>query len=289
MGSVIDPHKLPVVDLSGFDAGDRSWRQRVAAQVDQASCSFGSSQIVGHGVESSLMETLAELNSKLFGQGFPGDEISFGPATARARGRGRARQVGRSRQNVLAFPELPGLNEAVEDYLTAMTGLGHKLMTTFARGLGLQDSYFVDHYTGNPDTLLRVITHSSSAARKPTRAPRSRRPAAGELLTLVRPDDAGGLELWFPYQRLEVDAVPGALVCHVGPALERMSCGRYPATRHHLRSTSSSLQLSLVFSFDPGVALVPEPICEAADLPGTGRFVPEQANTIRSAVRSGSV
>jgi len=37
-----------------------------------------------------------------------------------------------------------------------MTGLGHKLMTAMARGLHLEDSFFVDRYSGNPVTSLRI-------------------------------------------------------------------------------------------------------------------------------------
>lgn len=244
MGSFIDTH-LPVIDLSRFDAGD-PWREQVAAQVERASSRFGSFLIVAHGVDSSLMETLADLNGKLFAQGAH-DEISFGSNSARAQSvarpaRGRAHNL---------FPELPGLREAVQEYLTALTGLGHKLMITFARGLGLQDSYFVDRYTGNPDTLLRVIAHSPGATKRLGAVPGSREPMAGELLSLVKPDAAGGLEVWYEDRRVEVPSVPGALVCQVGPALERLSGGRYVAARHALRSTSPGLQLSLVFSFDP--------------------------------------
>jgi polar amino acid transport system ATP-binding protein len=235
---------LPVIDLSRFDAGD-PWREGVAEQVDWASSRFGAFLIVGHGVESSLMETLAELNGKLFAQDAQaGRQISVGSNSARARSAaGRTR---RRSHNV--FPDLPGLREAVQDYLTALTGLGHKLMTTFARGLGLQDSYFVDRYTGNPDTLLRAIVHSPRA----TRRLGGTGPAAGELLMLVRPDESGGLALLSGGRRLEVQPEPGALVCQVGSGLVRLSGGRYLAARHSLRSTSARRQLSLVFSFDPG-------------------------------------
>jgi isopenicillin N synthase-like dioxygenase len=194
------------------------------------------------------METLAELNGKLFAQGAQtGREFSFGSNSARARS-----AAGRS-HNV--FPDLPGLREAVQDYLTALTGLGHKLMTTFARGLGLQDSYFVDRYTGNPDTLLRVIAHAPRA----TRRLGGTGPEAGELLTLVRPDEAGGLCVLYGGHRLEVKPEPGALLCEVGPGLMRVSGGRYLAAQHSLRSTLARRQFSLVFSFDPGSAELMEP------------------------------
>jgi hypothetical protein len=83
--------------------------------------------------------------------------------------------------------------------------------------------------------------------------------------------------------------------------LERLSGGRYPAARHGLRSTVERMQLSLVFSFDPGEAHVPArltrsfpvesmPVAlaeeedEALEL-----LMPERLTALKSGVRSGPV
>jgi isopenicillin N synthase-like dioxygenase len=241
----LDHYRLPVIDLSRFEAGD-PWRQQVAAQVDRASCRFGSFQIVGHGVDGLLMETLAELNGKLFAvRAQAGDEITFGSAASRLGRAACGRPALWSAQNA---HQLPGLREAVQEYLTLLTGLGHRLMTLFARGLSLNDGYFVDRYTGNPDTLLRVIGHSPGSVAQRTAA---RQALPGKFLTLVMPDASGGLDVWHKDRRIEVSTMPGALVCQVGPELERLSGGRYPAARHGLHCTAERTQVSLVFSFEP--------------------------------------
>jgi isopenicillin N synthase-like dioxygenase len=293
----LDPYRLPVIDLTRFDAGD-PFRHQLAAQIDRASCRFGSFQIVGHGVDTTLMETLAELNGKLFALGAQaGDEISFGSPASRAYREARARPVRWRGQN--AF-ELPGLREAVQEYLTELTGLGHRLMTLFARGLGLNDGYFVDRYTGKPDTLLRVVAHSPGATQRTAAA--LRQPVPGKFLTLVMPDGEGGLDVWHQDRRLEVSPLPGALVCHVGRTLERLSSGRYPAARHGLRSTSPRMQLSLIFSFDPDEAErsdaagasseivplqpLPTPLVDTEE-PAL-EFLPERP-AVKIAVQSGSV
>ena len=266
--SSLDHYRLPVIDLSRFEAGD-PWRQQVAAQVDRASCRFGSFQIVGHGVDGLLMETLAELNGKLFALGAQaGDEISFGSFSSRAYGTACGHPARWTAQNAY---QLPGLREAVQEYLTVVTGLGHKLMTLFARGLSLNDGYFVDRYTGNPDTLLRVVAHSPGSVAQRTAAARQGLP--GKFLTLVMPDVSGGLDVWHRDRRVEVSTIPGALVCQVGRELERLSGGRSPAARHGLHCTSERMQLSLVFSFEPGeageahaAARPTEPLVEALPL-----------------------
>ena len=45
---------------------------------------------------------------------------------------------------------MPGLREAVLDYMDALTRLGHALMEGIALSLGLEASYFADRYTADP-------------------------------------------------------------------------------------------------------------------------------------------
>ncbi len=63
MVTFIDPPRLPTIDLSLFDVGD-PWRDHVAAQVDWAASTFGLFQILGHGVDPVLIDTLLELGGK---------------------------------------------------------------------------------------------------------------------------------------------------------------------------------------------------------------------------------
>jgi isopenicillin N synthase-like dioxygenase len=56
MSSIADSPRLPVIDLSLFDAGD-PWRDHVAAQVDWAASEFGFFYIVGHGIEPGVVDS----------------------------------------------------------------------------------------------------------------------------------------------------------------------------------------------------------------------------------------
>ena len=68
MITFIDPPRLPTIDLSLFDVGD-PWRDHVAAQVDWAASTFGLFQILGHGVDPVLIDTLLELGGKYIALG----------------------------------------------------------------------------------------------------------------------------------------------------------------------------------------------------------------------------
>lgn len=230
MTAFVDPPRLPTIDLSLFDVGD-PWRDHVAAQIDWAASSFGVFQIVGHGVDPGLIDTLLELGGKY---------LSRPPRGAGERS------------------DLPGFHDTVREYTTTMTGLGHKLMAAIARGLRLDDGFFVDRYTGNPSTALRIRDY-------PVVLPGSEPPDPNEmtergLLTLVKLGESERQQVGFAGGWIDVPALPGALLCYVGPLLERLTHGHYIAAPHRLSVGSASDRPSLSFDFQPGLAAVLTPL-----------------------------
>jgi isopenicillin N synthase-like dioxygenase len=224
MISFIDPPRLPSIDLSLFDIGD-PWRDHVAAQVDWAASSFGVFQILGHGVDRGLIDALAELGSKY---------VRYGS------------------------DNLPGFHDTVREYTTTMTGLGHKLMTTMARGLHLDDSFFVDRYSGNPVTSLRIRERLVSGEESS---------ADRGLLTIVELGDTGGQQVQLDGQWLEVPEQAGALLCYVGPVLERLTQGHYVSAAHRLSLGSTADRPSISFAFEPAVEAVLTPVSGVSPRP----------------------
>ena len=215
MISFIDPPRLPTIDLSLFDIGD-PWRDHVAAQVDWAASTFGLFQILGHGVDPVLIDTLLELGGKYLAN--PRDD-------------------------------LPGFHDAVSEYATTMTGLGHKLMTAMARGLRLDDSFFVDRYSGNPMTSLRIRDYP--VAGTPMAEPHDA--ADRGLLTIVKLGETEGQQVYFDGQWVDVPALPSALLCYVGPVLERLTQGHYVSASHRLSLGDGGERPSVSFAFASAV------------------------------------
>jgi isopenicillin N synthase-like dioxygenase len=254
----LDPPRLPTIDLSLFDIGD-PWRDHVAAQVDWAASTFGLFQILGHGVDPVLIDTLLDLGGKYIA------------LEERAHGRG-AEQVA----------DLPGFHDTVGEYTTTMTGLSHKLMTAMARGLRLDDSFFVDHYSGNPVTSLRIREYPVAGREavavpalrtKLTGIPAGGVPTAGTpatstrvdaadrgLLTIVKLGESEGQQVFFDGQWIDVPAVPSALLCYVGPVLERLTQGHYVSAAHRLSLGDARSRPSLSFEFEPASDAVLAPV-----------------------------
>jgi len=224
----VEQPRLPTIDLSLFDVGD-PWRDHVAAQVDWAASTFGLFQILGHGVDPPLIDTLLELGEKYVA-------------------------LEGSRPGLGVGADLPGFHDTVREYATTMTGLGHKLMTTMARGLRLADSFFVDRYSGSPVTALRIHDY-------PVLGPvfEARQGGGRGLLTIVKLGESGGQQVRLDGQWVDIPAIPNALLCYVGPVLEQLTGGHYVSAAHRSSLADSGLRPSVSFSFEPrpGTELIP--------------------------------
>lgn len=154
------------------------------------------------------------------------------------------------------FPELPGFRETVLAWMDAMTALGHRLCEGLALGLGLPPTYFFERYTRDPLTLFRIFHYP------PTADPRW---GVGEhtdygLLTILRQDDVGGLEVKRQGEWIAAPPVPGTFVCNLGDMLDRMTGGYYRSTPHRVRAHATKERVSFPFFFDPNYFAEVHPI-----------------------------
>jgi isopenicillin N synthase-like dioxygenase len=159
------------------------------------------------------------------------------------------------------FPEIPGFRETVLEYLDALTRVGHTLMEGISLSLGLDESYFADRYTGDPLILFRIFHYPA-------------RPPAGEnetcwgvgehtdygLLTILKQDDVGGLQVKSKQGWIDAPPIPGAFVCNLGDMLDRMTRGLYRSTPHRVRSSLQHDRLSFPFFFDPNFQAEVHPV-----------------------------
>jgi isopenicillin N synthase-like dioxygenase len=152
----------------------------------------------------------------------------------------------------------PEFRAAVLDYMAALTGVGHALMEGIALSLGLAPDTFAARYTANQLVLFRIFHYPPQSAYADCSAPplSLRRWGVGEhtdygLLTILKQDDAGGLQVKSGGQWIDVPFVWGSFVCNIGDMLDRMTGGAYRSTPHRVRNASGRSRLSFPFFFDP--------------------------------------
>jgi isopenicillin N synthase-like dioxygenase len=157
------------------------------------------------------------------------------------------------------FPEsIPEFREVVLDYMDAMTGVGHTLMRGLALSLGLAETYFAERYTRDPLILFRIFNY-------PARQDESDGWGVGEhtdygVLTILRQDDTGGLQVKSRSGWIDAPPLPGTFVCNIGDMLDRMTGGLYRSTPHRVRNTGDRDRLAFPFFFDPNFNAEVKPI-----------------------------
>ena len=72
----------------------------------------------------------------------------------------------RSRSTVAnLFPARPAeLRDAVLEYMSAVTGVGHVLLRGISLALGLDEGWFDDHLTASPTVLFRIFRYPPTRA-----------------------------------------------------------------------------------------------------------------------------
>ena len=155
------------------------------------------------------------------------------------------------------FPS-PEMRAVVLEYLAAMTALGHRLVGGLSLSLGLEEKYFDRHYTKDPLILFRIFNY-------PPSRPGGMSWGVGEhtdygLLTILKQDENGGLEVRAHKQWISAPPIPGTFVCNIGDMLDRLTGGQYRSTPHRVKNVSGRTRLSFPFFFDPGFATEVKPL-----------------------------
>ena len=249
---------VPVVDIS---ADPRA----VGAELDEICRSVGFFQVIGHGVPDEVAGPAWTMAARFFDlpladklsvarpcAGYPygyipmaGESLSqsvtgsappdlkevfnAGPPAPLPR-HDAAPDGGWSYSPNLWPSALPGLEVAWTAYYAALGQLGNRLMSLFARGLGLPPGFFTPLIDESPNAL-RAINYP--ARDTPARAGQLRAGAHTDYgtLTLLRQDAVGGLEVldadggW-----TDVTPVPGAFVINLGDLMARWTNDRWRST-----------------------------------------------------------
>lgn len=265
--------QIPVIDIRPLRAGHEG-RLDVARRIGEPCREFGFFYVTGHGVEEHLQTRLEEISRRFFAQDiqtkmeitmarggrawrgyFPvGGELTSGYPDMKE-GIYFGSEIAGDHPLVKAatplhgpnlFPvNLPELRPLVLEYMTSMTQLGHSLVTAISLSLGLEESYFARHYTFDPLVLFRIFNYPPRLGS-----------GVGEhtdygLLTILRQDMSGGLQIKVRSEWVDAAPVPNSFVCNIGDMLDRITGGHYLSAPHRVQNPAAADRLSFAFFFDP--------------------------------------
>jgi isopenicillin N synthase-like dioxygenase len=281
--------RVPVIDVLPL-VNQTADRVRAGAEIGAACRQSGFFYVVGHGVDESLCQELETLSRRFFALSEPekmeiamsrggrawrgyfpvGRELTSGKPDlkeglyfgAELSADHPAVRRGTPLHGQNLFPAIPGFRESVLRYLDALSELGHALMSGISLGLGLDEHYFHQrYYRGDPLILFRVFNYPHADVAK------SREPTWGVgehtdygLLTILRQDDTGGLQVKSRSHWIDAPPIPGSFLCNIGDMLERLTRGIYRSTPHRVLNTSARDRLSFPFFFDPAFDARMQPV-----------------------------
>ena len=277
---------LPVIDLAAVPGA-------VAGGIAAACRAHGFFYVVGHDVDEQLVARLESLSHRFFalpdavksqwamplgGRAWRGwfplggeltsgkpdwkEGLYLGSELPDGHPRVKAGVPLHGRNLIPGDDVLPGFRATIFEYLRQVTQLGHRVMEALARSLELPADYFRRRYISDPLILFRIFNYPSRAVPEGVDA----RHGVGEhtdygLLTLLRQDDVGGLQVRTASGWIEAPPVPRSFVCNIGDMLDRMTGGLYRSTPHRVRlNTSGRDRLSFPLFFDPDFDARIEPI-----------------------------
>jgi isopenicillin N synthase-like dioxygenase len=278
---------VPVIDVAPL-VNRTEERARTAERIGTACRECGFFYVVNHGVAEPLCQQLEALSREFFAQSEPqkmqiamsrggrawrgyfpvGRELTSGkPDRKEGLYFGAelpvdhpAVRAGTPLHGANLFPAIPGFRDTVLQYLDSLIALGHALMAGISLGLGLDEDYFRQRYFRDPLILFRIFNYPYAKTLDNGKSGWG----VGEhtdygLLTILRQDDTGGLQVKSRSRWIEAPPIPGSFLCNIGDMLERLTRGIYRSTPHRVLNTSPSDRLSFPFFFDPsfGARMLP--------------------------------
>ncbi|KAJ5740979.1 hypothetical protein N7493_000851 [Penicillium malachiteum] len=209
---------LPVIDLSGYlNPKSLNDRERVIAQVREASQQYGFFQVQGHGVPCFYIardDPIIELS------GFYGPNV---------------------------WPNLPteDFRSPVWNYYEQTSELGKTIWSILLEGLG-QPGAMVEKFAHRAIVPMKMIHYPPQSTTLPGQFGIGEHTDFGGVTILFQQPGKDGLEVWHEGKEkwIEVPALEDVFVINCGDMIQRWSNGRYKSARHRVINKSGGERLS---------------------------------------------
>lgn len=290
-----EPGDVPIIDVGAYlttGAGDAL--TQVAAELREASEQVGFYQLVGHGIDDSLVsETFAaarnfhalpfedKMKIRMDDPGWPIGGVGYLPVgerklPRRAQGNRNEAFLIKSDRTIdyddnrwPAEHVLPGFRATVERYAVAVSGLAVSVLPIYATALGLDADFFTPAFE-HPFWRLRLTRYPDEGPARSGSAFGIAPHVDTTFFTLLL-QDAPGLTI-YSHRRsrwISVPVVDGAFVVNSGELLRQWTNDRFLSTRHFANNASGTDRYSIPFFFNATADHPMEclPTCHGPDNP----------------------
>ncbi|XP_010559021.1 PREDICTED: gibberellin 20 oxidase 5-like [Tarenaya hassleriana] len=243
---------LPVIDLSGFLAGDEAATQAAAAMVRAACEEFGAFQVVNHGVDWDLAEAAKILADRFFGlptdvklraKKLPGKIPGFSGAHAErfsttlpwkemitfVFSEGSTPVVEEFVRSTLG-KDYEEIGKGYQKYCEAVNGLCLELSELLGISLGLEDRKYYRKFFEGGQSMMRCNYYLP--CNEPDRTLGTGPHCDPTSLTVLLQDHVAGLDVFSKGKWWSVPPYPKAFVINIGDTFTALSNGKYQSCLH---------------------------------------------------------
>ncbi|XP_031484824.1 flavanone 3-dioxygenase-like [Nymphaea colorata] len=254
-------NNVPIVSFVDIDSTDSARRSAVFRNIVDALETWGTFQVIDHGVDPTLVSAMADLSTRFFQ--LPAEEKLRFEMTAGKRG-GYAvssHLFGEEIENWREFftffsypvesrdfamwPEQPkGWQEVVERYCEANMKLASRILEVLSESMGLEKGAFKEACLQMDQ---KVLVNFYPRCPQPELTLGLRRHTDPGTITILHQDHVGGLQITRDGGRtwLTVKPIDGAFVINLGDHAHFLSNGRFAAVEHQVVVNSNSSRLSI--------------------------------------------
>jgi isopenicillin N synthase-like dioxygenase len=274
-------NKIPIIDIEPLiynNNNNNNNKNYVIKQIRNACLQNGFFYVSNHGVDLNLIQELENLALKFFDQSVDikskihmkqsglhwkgffalGEELTSGKPDNKE-GIYFGEEYSLESEQVINKMAMHGPNQFPEPYniwkttvlkyMEELTTLGHIIMNAIALSLGLPSDFFEKQFCKpKPFTPFRIFRYPQGSNNFGV----GRHTDYG-VLTILKQDDVGGLQVEDPITKEWIDAPPvkDTFVVNIGDMLQLWTNGLYKATPHRVKASLNKDRISMPFFFDP--------------------------------------
>jgi isopenicillin N synthase-like dioxygenase len=287
-GQAIRVPTIPVIDISRLSGAGR---HDLAREVDDACREVGFLQVVGHGIDRSLLDEVYRTSADLWALPVdvkrqlrdPNDHRFYGWLTIEdpygvpllerwqinrfespehAVALGAPADLADGLLGFNSWPaQLPGFNAAAAEAFAQMRELGARVMQAFALALGQPADFFEPYYRADSSGFA-VNRYANTTNLDVGETALVEHTDSGTCTLLHQRGDYEGLEVRLRSgDRVRVPVVPDAFVVNIGELMARWTNDRWIATTHRvIVGEPGRSRMSLTTFYTPNVDAVVAPI-----------------------------
>lgn len=259
----------PIIDISGYLAGDKSQIPKITSEIDRAFRTSGFFQLVGHGISQSQIDGMIKQTAEFFAlpdetkrkihgkmRGYQSPELRESLSSLAKEGFFMGRHMpGRNRPIVegnlwLKEEDAPGFRQTMEEYFAAMENLAIILLRLIALGLGLEETYF-DDFAKQPEgaVLCRFHRYHPTLPEEGDDVVGLEAHADTSAVTILYQDGIGGLQVKNEKtgEFETIEPIRDAFVINLGNMFARWTNDTYLAAEHRVLLPTDKFRYSAAY------------------------------------------